>query len=34
MIYERMVDEGLIFYSWRCLNCGKITDNPLPLFKL
>jgi ssDNA-binding Zn-finger/Zn-ribbon topoisomerase 1 len=26
MISERMTDYSIVFYGWRCINCGTIMD--------
>lgn len=26
MISERMTDYSIVFYGWRCINCGTIVD--------
>jgi DNA-directed RNA polymerase subunit M/transcription elongation factor TFIIS len=26
MISERMTDYSIVFYAWRCVNCGTIVD--------
>ncbi len=29
MTNERLTDYSLIFYAWRCINCGTIVDNTI-----
>ena len=29
MISERMTDFSLVFYAWRCVNCGTIMDGTI-----
>jgi len=26
MVSERFTDYSLVFYAWRCINCGTIID--------
>ncbi len=27
MVTERCTDYSLVFYAWRCVNCGTLLDN-------
>lgn len=29
MTNERLTDYSLVFYAWRCINCGTIVDNTI-----
>ena len=29
MMLERFSDFFLIFYAWKCVNCGAIVDKPI-----
>lgn len=29
MTNERLTDYSLVFFAWRCINCGTIVDNTI-----
>lgn len=29
MVSERFTDYSLVFYAWRCINCGTILDTTI-----
>lgn len=29
MVSERFMDYSLVFYAWRCINCGTILDTTI-----
>ena len=29
MVSERCIDFSLVFYTWRCINCGTILDTTI-----
>ncbi|MBI5756109.1 MAG: hypothetical protein HZA12_04210 [Nitrospirae bacterium] len=29
MVTERCTDYSLVFYAWRCINCGTLIDNTI-----